>query len=239
MAESASTRRTARTPLALQAPSLTLRSLRPVPTSPLLARLRFAPTRMSILLKKLARLSFTLVEVSLSFDICSLAVCVYIAGLTVSPLLLGFSNVFSMPSYQSDAVSKYFKTHAPAYTAAQYNNSQATRGYPDVAANGANYNVFINGAAGLVYGTSASAPVFASILTMVNDARLAVGKKPVGFINPSIYSNAFKKAFNDIHIGGNQGCGTPGFTAVPGWDPVTGLGTPNYPNLVAAFLLLP
>ncbi|KDQ18021.1 hypothetical protein BOTBODRAFT_104857, partial [Botryobasidium botryosum FD-172 SS1] len=29
---------------------------------------------------------------------------------------------------------------------------------------------------------------------------------------------------NDITMGGNQGCGTPGFTAVPGWDPVTGLG---------------
>lgn len=133
----------------------------------------------------------------------------------------GFSNVFPLPDYQKTAVADYFKKHNPPYTAAQYNNSQMTRGFPDVSANGANYNVYINGAPGLVYGTSASAPVFASILAMVNDARLAAGKKPVGFINPAIYSNSFKKAFTDIHIGGNQGCHTPGYQAVPGWDPVT------------------
>ena len=40
-------------------------------------------------------------------------------------------------------------------------------------------------------------------------------------------------------MGGNQGCGTAGYTAVPGWDPVTGLGTPNFPKLLAAWLLLP
>jgi len=33
--------------------------------------------------------------------------------------------------------------------------------------------------------------------------------------------------------------GTPGFTAVKGWDPVTGLGTPNFPKMLATFLLLP
>lgn len=40
-------------------------------------------------------------------------------------------------------------------------------------------------------------------------------------------------------MGGNQGCGTAGYTAVPGWDPVTGLGTPNFPKLLAMWLLLP
>ena len=44
----------------------------------------------------------------------------------------------------------------------------------------------IDGEFGLVYGTSASAPVFASIITLINDARLAVGKRPVGFINPIV-----------------------------------------------------
>lgn len=69
--------------------------------------------------------------------------------------------------------------------------------------------------------------------------RLAVGKKPIGFINPTIYSEKFIGAFNDITHGGNQGCGTPGFTAVPGWDPVTGLGTPDFVKLAALWLGMP
>ena len=85
--------------------------------------------------------------------------------------------------------------------------------------NSANYIIAINGDYGLVYGTSASAPVVGAMLSMVNDARLSAGKAPVGFINPAIYSTKFKKAWTDIKIGGNQGCGTPGFTAVTGWDP--------------------
>ena len=44
----------------------------------------------------------------------------------------------------------------------------------------------VNGQFKLVYGTSASAPVVGSILTMINDARLTIGKKPIGFINPTV-----------------------------------------------------
>jgi tripeptidyl-peptidase-1 len=44
---------------------------------------------------------------------------------------------------------------------------------------------------------------------------------------------------NDVTTGGNQGCGTKGFTAVEGWDPVTGLGTPNFPAMVDLFIGLP
>ncbi len=72
----------------------------------------------------------------------------------------GFSNVFAMPSYQSSAVVTYFKSHKPTYSATQYNNSQTVRGYPDVAANGESYVVAVDGSLTLVYGTSASAPVF-------------------------------------------------------------------------------
>lgn len=149
----------------------------------------------------------------------------------------GFSNVFAQPSYQAAAVADYYATAKPAYTARQYNNSQQVRGYPDVAANGANYVVAVDGALSLVYGTSASAPVFGSIVTLVNEARSAAGKGPVGFINPAMYANP--GAFNDIVSGTNQGCGTKGFTAVKGWDPVTGLGTPNAGKLTSVFLGLP
>ncbi|KZO99718.1 subtilisin-like protein [Calocera viscosa TUFC12733] len=149
----------------------------------------------------------------------------------------GFSNVFAMPSYQSSAVKYYFENYLPPYTSAQYNNSQTTRGFPDVSANGANYVVAIDGEFELVYGTSCSSPTFGSVITLVNDARLAVGKNPVGFLNPTLYANPWM--FNDITVGGNQGCGTAGFTSVPGWDPVTGLGTPDYTLLVAKYLTLP
>lgn len=54
-----------------------------------------------------------------------------------------------------------------------------------------------------------------------------------------IYSDLLSGAFHDITDGGNPGCNTEGFTAVPGWDPVTGLGTPHFPKLVARWLLLP
>ncbi|KUJ19485.1 subtilisin-like protein [Mollisia scopiformis] len=148
----------------------------------------------------------------------------------------GFSNVFAIPSYQASAVATYFSAHKPTYTATQYNNSQTVRGYPDVAANGANYVVAVDGSLSLVYGTSASSPVFGSIITLINEQRVAAGKAAVGFLNPTLYANP--SAFTDIISGGNQGCGTNGFTAVAGWDPVTGLGTPNYPKLLAVFLAL-
>ncbi|KAK7001799.1 serine protease S53 [Favolaschia claudopus] len=151
----------------------------------------------------------------------------------------GFSNIFPMPSYQAAAVKGFLKNHPPPFTHGEFNDSGNARAFPDLSANGANYVIGIDGQFGLVFGTSASAPTTASIFTMINDARIAVGKRPVGFINPAIYSEAFKSAFNDITIGGNQGCGTPGFTSTNGWDPVTGVGTPNFERLLLRFLALP
>ena len=149
----------------------------------------------------------------------------------------GFSNVFAMPTYQQKAVSGYLANHKPSYTSSRYNTSEQTRGFPDISVNGANYVTAINGNASLVYGTSASSPVLGAILTLINQERLENGKKSIGFINPVAYENP--SVFNDITEGGNQGCGTAGFTAVPGWDPVTGLGTPNFPKMLKLWLSLP
>ncbi|OJT01787.1 Aorsin [Trametes pubescens] len=151
----------------------------------------------------------------------------------------GFSNVFAMPSYQKSAVTNYLTKYPPPFASQGVYNTSGSRAYPDISANGANYAVAVQGEFFLVYGTSASSPVSAAILSAVNDARLAIGKKPIGFINPSIYSSLFKGVFNDITNGSNPGCGTEGFPAQPGWDPVTGLGTPNFPQLLARWLLLP
>ena len=149
----------------------------------------------------------------------------------------GFSNVFPIPDYQADDVHEWFAEHPPPYGADRFNNSQQTRGYPDVAANGANYVIAIDGAFSLVYGTSASSPTTGSIITLINNERLNAGKGPVGFLNPTLY--AHPEVLNDITSGGNMGCGTPGFESTTGWDPVTGLGTPNYPKMLELFLSLP
>ena len=128
----------------------------------------------------------------------------------------GFSNVFPLPSYQTTAVKSFFANHPPPYGADRFNNSQQTRGLPDVSANGANYVIAIDGTFSLVYGTSASSPTFGSVITLVNEARFDAGKGSVGFLNPTLY--AHPGVLNDITSGGNQGCGTPGFTATTGWE---------------------
>ncbi|WPG97989.1 Hypothetical protein R9X50_00077200 [Acrodontium crateriforme] len=149
----------------------------------------------------------------------------------------GFSNVFPIPNYQKSAVKSWFKNYPPPYGADRFNNSQMTRGYPDISANGANYVVAVDGTFSLVFGTSASAPTFGSILTLINEARYDLGKSSIGFINPVAYAHPY--IWNDVTQGGNQGCGTAGFSSSPGWDPVTGLGTPNFPKLLALYLSLP
>ncbi|KAH7883232.1 peptidase S8/S53 domain-containing protein [Phlebopus sp. FC_14] len=151
----------------------------------------------------------------------------------------GFSNYFAMPDYQKDAVNYYLTNYYPNYPSTIWNSTGMSRAYPDISANGANYVVAVDGQFELVYGTSCSSPVSGAIFTMINDARLAAGKSTIGFINPTIYSSSFSGLFNDITTGDNPGCGTNGFNATVGWDPVTGLGTPNFPKLLNAWLALP
>merc|ERR1719161_3536313 len=90
-----------------------------------------------------------------------------------------------------------------------------------------------------VAGTSASCPVFAGIVSLLNDAQIKNGKKPLGFLNPWLYQNAH--AFTDVTVGSNRidrsGLSVQyGWDAVKGWDPVTGLGTPMFNKLLAAAL---
>ncbi|KAI0922999.1 hypothetical protein AcV5_009837 [Taiwanofungus camphoratus] len=98
----------------------------------------------------------------------------------------GWSNVFSMPDYQKIAVETYLANYPPPYSSDIYNSTGKSRAFPDLSANGANYVVALQGEFWLVYGTSCSSPVMASILSAVNDARLAAGKGPIGFINPTV-----------------------------------------------------
>jgi len=89
----------------------------------------------------------------------------------------------------------------------------------------------VNGEIQEVAGTSCSAPTFAAVVTLLNQERFSQGKGPLGFLNPWLYQTAAENptAFFDVTQGTNQdGCCHVGFSAAPGWDPVTGLGTPNY-----------
>lgn len=149
----------------------------------------------------------------------------------------GFSNVFELPDYQAATVKQWFADHPPAYSSDRYNSSQQTRGYPDISANGANFAFAANAEWGLAYGTSASTPVLGSILTLINQQRLKAGKSSVGFVNPTAY--AHPEVFNDVTLGSNKGCGVEGWEAVAGWDPATGLGTPNYPKMLELWMSLP
>ncbi|KAH7100394.1 subtilisin-like protein [Auriculariales sp. MPI-PUGE-AT-0066] len=141
----------------------------------------------------------------------------------------GFSNVFDRPSYQADDVSGYISQLDGKYSGL-YNSGG--RAFPDISASGVNFPVVTNNAWNPVGGTSASTPLIASMIALINDELLTAGKPPLGFLNPWLYAN--KDAFTDITSGNNPGCGTSGFDALSGWDPATGLGTPLFAKLRTA-----
>jgi tripeptidyl-peptidase I len=110
------------------------------------------------------------------------------------------------------------------------------------------YSVFQNGSLTPSGGTSAASPVTASIVALLNDARLRAGKPTLGFLNPLIYFGGYK-GFTDVTSGQSDGCNgndtqtdapVPGAGVIPGshwnatvgWDPVTGFGVPNFGELL-------
>jgi tripeptidyl-peptidase-1 len=89
-----------------------------------------------------------------------------------------------------------------------------------------------------VGGTSASTPAFAAMVSLLNEARVQKGRPPLGFLNPMLYSlQAQGEGFTDITVGNNAisrsgGAVKYGYPCTEGWDPVTGLGTPRFDNLL-------
>jgi kumamolisin len=133
----------------------------------------------------------------------------------------GVSQFFPLPTWQQDAnVPK-----AP--------NKQAGRGVPDVAGDAdptTGYNVVVDGSGMVIGGTSAVAPLWAGLITLINQS---LGQ-PVGFLNPLLYSPSVEATFHDIVSGNNDG-----YKAAPGWDPCTGLGSPDGSKLLAALTAKP
>jgi len=128
----------------------------------------------------------------------------------------GVSEVFPLPTYQQSAnVPK-----AP--------NGFAGRGVPDVAGDAdpeSGYNVLVDGQQTVIGGTSAVAPLWAALLARINQS---LGKN-VGYLNPLLYTKNVEAALHDITSGSNGS-----YSAGPGWDACTGLGTPNGAALLAA-----
>jgi len=110
------------------------------------------------------------------------------------------------------------------------------RAIPDISMQGRNFIGLFGGQWTHVDGTSASTPTVAAMIAAINDHRLAEGHSRVGFLNPAIYNSKVSGAFNDVIYGTNPGCGIDGFHASRGWDPVTGLGTPNFNRLKTAMM---
>ncbi|TFK33637.1 subtilisin-like protein [Crucibulum laeve] len=139
----------------------------------------------------------------------------------------GFSNYFPRPKYQDKAVSAYLSALGSTYEGL-YNRTG--RAYPDISAQSVTFAIVDNGELDADSGTSASGPVVAAIIALLNDYRLSQGKAPLGFLNPWLYSKGFQ-GLNDILLGQSEGCNGRGFNASKGWDPVTGLGTPDFIKL--------
>lgn len=153
----------------------------------------------------------------------------------------GFSHVFSKPAYQNTL---------PAGSTA----IGAMRGVPDVAfqaSSGTGALVYItlppSGNSGLICGsspcstgwydiggTSLSCPQWAGLVAIADQ----LNGGGLGLINPALYTIGaspvrYANDFYDITTGNNQTVATiPGYPATTGWDPITGLGTPDAANLV-------
>jgi len=152
----------------------------------------------------------------------------------------GFSQVNAMPSYQAAAVKAYLNSGIALPPSTKFNASN--RAYPDISAMGQNVPIVSDGQYTVTGGTSAATPITAGVMTLLNNYLLNAGKAPLGFPNPLLYQMAAASganAFNLIQSGDNkcteEACCKYGYL-VPSngaWNPVNGLGTPNYQNMLA------
>jgi kumamolisin len=129
----------------------------------------------------------------------------------------GISTVFPVPAYQQGA------NIPPSANP----GGQVGRGVPDICGDAdpdTGYLIRVDGEEITVGGTSAVAPLWAGLIALMNQS---LGR-PVGFVHPYLYSAAGKSSLHDITTGNNGA-----YSARPGWDPCTGLGSPNGAQLLA------
>jgi len=150
----------------------------------------------------------------------------------------GFSNFSVAPWWQVAAVDAYLNNTNIVLPDYKYWNKTG-RGYPDVSAIGADILIVFQDQLKTIAGTSASCPIVAGIINLLNDYVFSVTKKPLGFLNPLLYEMYYAdpSIYIDITVGDNKctesGCDAIGFVAAKGWDPVTGLGSIVYSKALA------
>ena len=135
----------------------------------------------------------------------------------------GVSQVFDLPDWQQ----------AAGVPASANRDGRVGRGVPDVAGDAdptTGYQVRVDGREVTVGGTSAVAPLWAALVALLNQQR----GTPLGQLNPELYAAPADGAFRDITVGSNAVRGAPGYSAGPGWDACTGLGSPDGQALLAA-----
>jgi subtilase family serine protease len=140
----------------------------------------------------------------------------------------GFSHLFRRPAYQSGVRAIGSARGVPDVAA----DANPNTGFPIVTSSGAgNNSISVHG------GTSESAPIWAGIIALADQ----YAKRPLGFVNSAIYhiaeSAEYHRVFHDILSGPANTAKFPhgtvtGYRAAPGWDPVTGWGSPNADVLV-------
>lgn len=153
------------------------------------------------------------------------------------------TNNESAPVWQNKAILGYFAQNPPLPT--HYN--PLGRAYPDISVIGHNCPIWQVGMVGAVDGTSCSSPTMASIVALLNSHQLSKGKPLLGLVAPVLYEMYYDKPeiFNDIVSGYNwcteemccptraDGGSDYGYVSAKGFDPVTGLGTPNVREMIS------
>ena len=138
----------------------------------------------------------------------------------------GVSSFWGVPSYQSG-----FTVPQTAVTCIVPRGT-ACREVPDVSADAdivTGYSIFYNHHWSIFGGTSAAAPTWAALAALAN-ASVACTGKSVGFANPALYqaaASAYGTYFNDVTTGNNSFGRLSGFSAGPGYDMASGLGSPK------------
>ncbi|KAM5354162.1 hypothetical protein ACJ41O_000812 [Fusarium nematophilum] len=139
----------------------------------------------------------------------------------------GFSQYFPREAWQDASVESYVKAlggHMDGYYNASY------RAVPDISAVSTNFITRIGGRPQALRGTSASTPVVAAMIALINDARVRRGKDVLGWLNEVLYSKEVKAVMQDVTGGQSLSCnfrkgGSPGgWPAAKGYDAITGLG---------------
>lgn len=147
------------------------------------------------------------------------------------------------PKWQIPAVKSYLSANPPLPTFFNKNG----RAYPDISVVGHNCPTWQYGTLGSVDGTSCSSPTMASIVAILNSHQVSKGKSRMGLIAPVLYAMHYDQPeiFTDITVGNNwcteslccptrsDGGSNYGYVATKGYDPVTGIGTPNVTAMIA------